>query len=182
LRGLGFFPYQTGPNRVWHVANEGFGPGIQGYPPVWVVAKAGIPGIGGGTTSVVTEELNVRLAGGRDAAGRARTALQALNGNLEALRDTVKLLVTELVTNSFRHAGAGKEAVIELRVLASPETVRVEVEDPGPGFEPEPREPGCEGGFGLVLVDELADRWGVQRERPCVWFELDRARGGAEPR
>ena len=130
---------------------------------------------------MVTETMNVRLAGGRDAAGRARTAFEALNGNLEALRDTVKLLVTELVTNSFRHAGAGKEAVIELRVRATPQTVRVEVEDPGPGFEPEPREPGREGGFGLVLVDELADRWGVQRERPCVWFELDRGAGGADP-
>jgi hypothetical protein len=31
-------------------------------------------------------------------------------------------------------------------------------------------------GYGLVLLDRLADAWGVSRgERFCVWFELDRA-------
>ena len=30
------------------------------------------------------------------------------------------------------------------------------------------------GGLGLVLVDEMADRWGVHRhaDGTCVWFEL----------
>jgi serine/threonine-protein kinase RsbW len=102
-----------------------------------------------------------------------------MNGNLAGLRDTVKLLVTELVTNSFRHARVGHDDQIELRVLATPRFVRVEVADPGPGFEPDPPQPGPEGGFGLLLVDELSDRWGVASREPCrVWFELDRSRSG----
>jgi hypothetical protein len=41
-----------------------------------------------------------------------------------------------------------------------------------------------EGGWGLVLVERTADRWGsVQGEEHCVWFELDRAEspGAAQP-
>jgi len=49
--------------------------------------------------------------------------------------------------------------------------------DDGPGFEGGVRRPSVigEGGFGLMLVDRLADRWGVDRLAPegcCVWFEL----------
>ena len=47
--------------------------------------------------------------------------------------------------------------------------------DPGPGLDPaiipEPRE---EGGWGLVLVDRLATRWGVTtNDHTCVWAEFD---------
>ncbi len=47
---------------------------------------------------------------------------------------------------------------------------------------PKPRTPALfdESGFGFVLVDALADRWGV-RETPAgkaVWAELDTRRGG----
>jgi serine/threonine-protein kinase RsbW len=126
---------------------------------------------------LVTETLQLNLTGGRDAARRARSALASLNGELAGLRDTVRLLVTELVTNSFLHAGADHGDPIEVRVLATPRVVRVEVADQGPGFEPAPPSPGPEGGFGLLLVDELADRWGVASRNPCrVWFELDRMR------
>jgi anti-sigma regulatory factor (Ser/Thr protein kinase) len=56
--------------------------------------------------------------------------------------------------------------------------VRVRLCDRGHGFKARaPRKPDMEraGGFGLVLLDRLADDWGVQRgERFCVWFELDR--------
>jgi hypothetical protein len=34
------------------------------------------------------------------------------------------------------------------------------------------RSPDREGGFGLALVEDLADTWGVQAEPPCVWFRL----------
>jgi anti-sigma regulatory factor (Ser/Thr protein kinase) len=84
------------------------------------------------------------------------------------------LLVSELVTNSVKHAGAGPGEPIDLELRASADKVRVEVGDPGPGFEPTMArsEPG---GFGLLLVARLADRWGVERDpRTCVWFEIDR--------
>jgi anti-sigma regulatory factor (Ser/Thr protein kinase) len=122
--------------------------------------------------------MRLRLAGGADAPARARQALQVLNGGLEGLRDPVKLLVTELVSNSVIHANASEQAVIELEVRSTPSGARVEVEDQGPGFEPRPREPDLVngGGFGLMLVDRFADRWGVEPSNPSrVWFEIDRA-------
>jgi len=123
------------------------------------------------------DELVLLFAGGPDAPARARRALVALDGALADVRDTVRLLVTELVSNSVVHAGAGNDSTIELRVVAHPDGARVEVEDRGPGFKPVPVEPDREhgGGFGLFLVDKLADRWGVAPERPSrVWFEVDR--------
>jgi anti-sigma regulatory factor (Ser/Thr protein kinase) len=54
----------------------------------------------------------------------------------------------------------------------------VEVADDGPGFEPRPQTPDQDSrsGWGLYLVDQLADRWGVTRsEAGGAWFEIDRA-------
>jgi anti-sigma regulatory factor (Ser/Thr protein kinase) len=128
------------------------------------------------------DELMLLFAGGADAPARARFALMALDGVLADVRDTVRLLVTELVSNSVLHAGADKESTIKLRVVASAHGARVEVEDAGPGFEPIPVEPDRErgGGFGLFLVNKLADRWGVDPEPSRVWFEVDRREAVAE--
>ena len=123
------------------------------------------------------DELMLLFTGGPDAPTRARYALRALDGALADIRDTVRLLVTELVSNSVVHAGADDESTIKLRVLAHPDGARVEVEDCGPGFVPVSVEPDRErgGGFGLFLVNKLADRWGVEPEQPArVWFEVDR--------
>ncbi len=86
------------------------------------------------------------------------------------------LLVSELVTNCVKHAALGPDDRISLRIRRNGR-LRVEVCDPGAGFEPSRRrerpvdEPG---GWGLVLVQELAERWGMERDRDgtCVWFEL----------
>jgi anti-sigma regulatory factor (Ser/Thr protein kinase) len=57
--------------------------------------------------------------------------------------------------------------------------VLVEVCDEGPGFEPIGRTAGQDdtSGWGLYLVDQMADRWGVAREDAAtrVWFELKRS-------
>ena len=54
--------------------------------------------------------------------------------------------------------------------------MRVAVRDPGPGFRPPtpPPDPGHVGGWGLVLVDQLAEKWGVEHdgEANVVWCEL----------
>src|SRR3954469_12192389 len=88
------------------------------------------------------------------------------------------LLVSELVSNSVRHAGLIDDERIHLRARCDAECAYVEVCDAGrSGRVPAKRshqdalEPG---GLGLMLVDEMADRWGVactDRET-CVWFEL----------
>jgi anti-sigma regulatory factor (Ser/Thr protein kinase) len=87
----------------------------------------------------------------------------------------LRLLVTELVGNSVRHAGltAGDRITVDFDVDHS--RVRVVVSDPGPGVtELEPVRPGTSG-YGLFLVDALADRWGVEAGSPqsSVWFEID---------
>jgi hypothetical protein len=55
--------------------------------------------------------------------------------------------------------------------------LRVEVRDGGAGFVPERRRERSEpGGWGLMLVEGIADRWGVKRDpTTTVWFELPRA-------
>ena len=123
------------------------------------------------------EMLEVTLAGGRDAPARARFALRGLNGSLAGLGQSVRLLVSELVANAVQHAPAGPEATVQLKLTTSREGVRVEVTDEGAGFEPpSTRTEPLRDGFGLVLLDQLADRWGVTVDRGArVWFELDRS-------
>jgi anti-sigma regulatory factor (Ser/Thr protein kinase) len=89
----------------------------------------------------------------------------------------VRLLVSELVTNSVRHSGSGPPESVGLDVAVDSDTIRVEVRDPGSGFEPRARDVDRNrpGGWGLYLVDRLADRWGVVRNHfTRVWFEIDR--------
>jgi anti-sigma regulatory factor (Ser/Thr protein kinase) len=89
-------------------------------------------------------------------------------------RQTLRLLVSELVTNAIRHGNS--DAPLEVRACWDDE-VRVEVVDHGEGFLPEPRGRPREdpGGYGLYLVGRLADRWGVETDdATCVWFVLDR--------
>jgi signal transduction histidine kinase len=87
--------------------------------------------------------------------------------------NTVRLLISELVTNALRH-GDHTEPV-ELHASWN-STVRVEVIDHGEGFTPLPRQGPLDepGGYGLLLVGSLADRWGVENQDcTTVWFELN---------
>jgi serine/threonine-protein kinase RsbW len=118
-----------------------------------------------------------------EAASVARHALDGLSGELPdgRLRD-VRLLVSELVTNAVRHADLAAGDVIGLVIEVAEQKLRVEVHDAGGGFipstpSPDPARPS---GWGLYLVAELADRWGVDSdERTLVWFELDRRAAAA---
>ena len=119
----------------------------------------------------------VELGGERSAARGAREAIDAhLGGALaEAELHDLCLLVSELVNNAVLHGP--RDAGVVLYLAFSPERVRVEVCDGGPGFDaaaPRGRPPD-QGGFGLSLVDDIAARWGVAAEGgTCVWFEVDR--------
>ena len=134
---------------------------------------------------VALETLTLRIAGGPTAPARARTALRSLDRSLDELRDDVDLLVSELVTNSVRHGGARQEDAIDLAASTSTDGVRVEVADHGPGFDRSDleRERGDIGGFGLRLVDQLTNRWGISRDPQArVWFEIDRIGRGRPPK
>lgn len=116
------------------------------------------------------------------AASVARHAVAGLAPFLQpGVIDNAVLLVSELVTNSVRHAGLPTEACIEFSVRASTEVLMVEVADCGQGFDHtgpiRPRAAAgmdAASGWGLFLVDQIADRWGaVQVDGETrVWFEL----------
>jgi anti-sigma regulatory factor (Ser/Thr protein kinase) len=113
-----------------------------------------------------------------DSPAEARRALGEVSDHLSPRRlEDARLLVSELVTNAIRHAGLADGDVIKLVVVTGDRVLRIEVCDPGPGFElserdPDPARPS---GWGLYLVRELSDRWGVERNAETrVWFELDR--------
>jgi hypothetical protein len=54
----------------------------------------------------------------------------------------------------------------------------VQVDDDGPGFTPPAAPPpeDADAGWGLFLVEQLADSWGVGEDGRGVWFEIDRDR------
>ena len=126
----------------------------------------------------MSQELTFELTGGPYAVTAARLALSEIDQHLdESLAFDIRLLVSELVTNSVRHAEIGPEDSISLRVAVDDPHVRVEVIDHGPGFDPPEEVPADEGrdrGWGLFFVTQLADRWGVERDGGRVWFEIDR--------
>ena len=122
------------------------------------------------------KELSFELAGGPYAVTAARLALAEIDDDLdESQAFDVRLLVSELVTNSVQHAKVGPDDSIRLRLAIGGESVRVEIADDGPGFDPPPDtgDTERERGWGLFFVAQLASRWGVDAD--CVWFEIDRA-------
>jgi anti-sigma regulatory factor (Ser/Thr protein kinase) len=129
-----------------------------------------------GTDAGLDDRLTVRLQGGPGAASKARRALAGLRADIDpTLMETLRLLVTELVTNSVRHARANS---LVLKVLVGTSAVWTEVTDEGPGFDPAatgtPQQDRS--GWGLFLVARLAHRWGVRHDGDTtrVWFELRR--------
>jgi anti-sigma regulatory factor (Ser/Thr protein kinase) len=123
------------------------------------------------------------LAVTAEAAAEARHALGDIADVLpDGRARDVRLLVSELVTNAVRHANLDAGDVIRLVIDLGDSMLRVEVHDPGGGFVPTAPapDPARPSGWGLYLVAELADRWGVDSDdRTLVWFELDRAAAAA---
>ena len=78
--------------------------------------------------------------------------------------------MSELITNAVKYGGEGP---VRLEVAAAPDRLRAEVIDEGTGFVARVREEDQEGGFGLPMVEHLADRWGTFEGSTHVWFELD---------
>jgi anti-sigma regulatory factor (Ser/Thr protein kinase) len=125
--------------------------------------------------SIVRHE-QVDLPGGLRAPQSARRAIEEhFSGTVDGdMLASVELLATELVSNAVRHGGAGEGQTVALHLAVAPHCLRVEVCDPGRGFDPGPPTPYGEGGYGLFLVSEVSSRWGVSHdEGNCAWFELD---------
>ncbi|MFJ8589197.1 ATP-binding protein [Streptomyces sp. NPDC093595] len=96
--------------------------------------------------------------------------------------DLARLVVAELAANAVAHGRVpGRDFRLALTV-AAPGTLRIEVTDTRrerlPVRTAEPADAPAESGYGLLLVEVFADRWGVELgpvPRKTVWAELDLA-------
>ncbi|MFB7594436.1 ATP-binding protein [Streptomyces sp. NPDC056160] len=93
--------------------------------------------------------------------------------DLAEVTDAVELAVTELVANVVRHVPDRRCTLLLLRQTAG---IRVEVADGSPQLPATPAglSPDAEGGRGLLLIDAVVDKWGVEPGREggkTVWFE-----------
>ncbi len=85
-------------------------------------------------------------------------------------------VLSELVANAVVHARVPPGREIRTRFVVVEGGVRIEVHD-GSELPPVPRVPDASGGYGLALVAELAERWGVEARGgagKCVWATISR--------
>jgi anti-sigma regulatory factor (Ser/Thr protein kinase) len=129
-----------------------------------------------------TETLKFSVDGGIDAASTARyTVTDGLGSDVERRTiEDVLLVISELVTNAVRHAGAGRDETIDVCVTNRGETILIEVVDREPDSTPRMRDDEAPGGMGLMVVSGLCKDWGTrqQKGRKTVWAEYSLA--GAE--
>ena len=120
----------------------------------------------------------LRLALPSDASA-VRLARQVTRGalagwHLGQLEEAAVLLVSELVTNAVRHAR--DTGAIGLELASTGTRLRVEIQDGDPSWrQMDILADDDESGFGFLVVDSLADRWGLRRvcAGKAVWAELD---------
>ena len=120
----------------------------------------------------MSAELTVELPRNAEAPYLARRALADLDGVDASLLPDLRLLVTELITNSVKYGGDGP---VTLQVTAGAERIRAEIIDQGVGFTPKKRDDDLDkvGGWGLHLVEQLTTKWGTYEGSTHVWFEID---------
>ena len=110
----------------------------------------------------MTKQIVLQLEPGANAPRMSRRRLQELKDDLEPKYSDIAIVVSELVTNSVKH-GNGTKA-ISVEVTATEEMVTVTVTDQGPCFT---KEASSNGGMGLQIVDQIAQRWEIRQTDGC---------------
>jgi anti-sigma regulatory factor (Ser/Thr protein kinase) len=113
--------------------------------------------------------LDTTLPRSTDSIGAARRLVNDYTSTLASQqRHNAALMVSELVTNALVH-GLG---TISLRIDVERDALRIEVSDQGNvALAPSPTL-GAHGGWGLRIVEQLADDWGVLDGSTKVWFRI----------
>lgn len=117
----------------------------------------------------------VRLAPTPDAPAQARQFLEEFardhGGVAGACLEDARLAVSELVANAVQHTGTP----VTVHLAVTGDGLEVSVGDEGPGVpRMRPAGRGGIGGIGLVLIDRVAQRWGVlfRQGGKVVWCLL----------
>jgi serine/threonine-protein kinase RsbW len=132
------------------------------------------------------EPLTIALPADPGAPGAARIAIRRwLTPRVPSnVVDDAQLVLSELLTNSLRHAGVTPRDVLHVRAHLARGVLHLEVEDPGSDHAIAPAAPDLQHGtgFGLNLVASLATRWGVSRNgNTGVWADLTWIASSATP-
>ncbi|MGB7818779.1 MAG: ATP-binding protein [Ornithinibacter sp.] len=111
-----------------------------------------------------------------ESVGRVRTRMAddlMARGLGEELVEDAQIVVTELLTNAFRHAHALSDGTMRVRWKVRPESLEIEVTDGGSPTTPLPAPRGVwrDSGRGLRVVRALAHEWGSGEDRTghVVW-------------
>jgi anti-sigma regulatory factor (Ser/Thr protein kinase) len=125
-------------------------------------------------------ERRFKFRGMPQAVGAARRALRRWESHFEPdMFYDLSLCVSELVTNTIHHHGEPADEEIELVVRRGRQLARAEVRTPRPDVLVTPSPVATLSGWGMFIVDRVADRWGVNRgEGTAVWCEIDLASDG----
>jgi len=107
-----------------------------------------------------------------DAPRQARAAVADFGDIADDTRDDLQIIVSELVANAVRHAPRVPAGDISVSIARDDDGFYIQVRDPGAGFDPRP-DPTRLGGLGLLIVDRIADAWGIDTDgQTTVWCRL----------
>ena len=120
-------------------------------------------------------ETQLDIPTGPRAAAEARQFVSSLADHVPApILDDVRLVTSELVGNSVKHAGNPPGHPIHVKIQVRSDRLRLEVVDRSV-FDPAPEtiEELREVKWGLVLVDRIADAWGrIDPPAGGIWVEF----------
>ncbi len=130
------------------------------------------------TTRLASEQV-FELPATAAAAGMARRELAAMPGIAGELAYRALLMTSELIAVYVAQFEPSPLATLRLTIRVTPERLRVEVGGRPPDVSPDAllhsHETPSLGGFGLQIVERMADAWGIEGPGGAtIWFELAR--------
>jgi serine/threonine-protein kinase RsbW len=127
---------------------------------------------------VQAQTISFEVPGGLQGPRRARSVMSSHLRDIDrTVAADAELIISELVTNSVRHAGVRSDQLVTVDLMLLDEHLRITVTDPGCDLEPRLITEDLDGlgGHGLRLVEQLSAAWGVGRDAvgaTQVWCDL----------